>query len=184
MNIFKRHRFPPDAISCAVWLYHRFNLSHRDIEDLLAERGVTVSRESIRLWCIKFGTQFARRLRRNHAGFKDTLSIDEVSVRIGGKLQYLWRAVDQDGDGRRCFSSRPVGRAGCVARCRLDPDIVLVVSLGDRIFDEGCSVPPGVQAAAAPNQTRDLRNRRLSEDSVAVLQTFHRHVACGIVYLR
>ena len=64
MNIYKLHRFPSDIISYAVWLYHRFNLSHRDTEDLLAERGVTVSHESIRLWCIKFGTQFARRLRR------------------------------------------------------------------------------------------------------------------------
>ena len=64
MNIYKRHRFPPDIISYAVWLYHRFNLSHRDIEDLLAERSVTVSHESIRLWCIKFGPEFAKRLRR------------------------------------------------------------------------------------------------------------------------
>ena len=98
MNIYKRHRFRPDVISYAVCLYHRFNLSHRNIEDLLAERGITVSHESIRLWCIKFGTRFARRLRRNHAGFGDTFYIDEVIVRIGGKLQYLWRAVDQDGD--------------------------------------------------------------------------------------
>ncbi len=98
MNIYKRHRFPPDVISYAVWLYHRFNLSHRDIEDLLAERGITVSHKSIRLWCIKFGTQFARRLHRKHAGFGDTFYIDEVFVRIRGKLQYLWRAVDQDGD--------------------------------------------------------------------------------------
>ena len=57
MNTYKRHRFPPDIISYAVWLYHRFNLSTRDIEDLLAERGIAVSYESIRLWCIKFGTR-------------------------------------------------------------------------------------------------------------------------------
>ena len=98
MDICKRHRFPPDIISHAVWLYHRFALSHRDLEDLLAERGVTVSHESIRLWCIKFGPEFAGRLRRRHAGFGDTFYIDEVFVRIGGKLRYLWRAVDQDGD--------------------------------------------------------------------------------------
>ena len=59
MNTYKRYRSPPDIISCAVWLYYRFNLSHRDIEDLLAERGITVSRESIRLWCIKFGALYA-----------------------------------------------------------------------------------------------------------------------------
>jgi putative transposase len=66
MKIYKRHRFPPEVISHAVWLYHRFNLSHRDIEDLLAERGITVSHKSIRLWCIKFGSQYARRLKRRH----------------------------------------------------------------------------------------------------------------------
>jgi putative transposase len=98
MNTYKRHRFPPDIISYAVWLYHRFNLSHRDIEDLLAERGIMVSREAIRLWCIKFGTLYARRLRRKHRGYGDTFYIDEVFVKINGKQHYLWRAVDQDGD--------------------------------------------------------------------------------------
>jgi len=98
MNTYKRHSFPPDIISYAVWLYHRFNLSHRDIEDLLAERGITVSCEAIRLWCIKFGTIYARRLKRKHRGYGDTLFIDEVFVKINGKQYYLWRAVDQDGD--------------------------------------------------------------------------------------
>ena len=60
MNAYKRHRFPPDIISYAVWLYYRFNLSHRDIEDLLSERGITVSREAIRLWSVKFGALYAR----------------------------------------------------------------------------------------------------------------------------
>ncbi len=98
MNTYKRHRFPPDIISYAVWLYYRFNLSHRDIEDLLAERGITVSREAIRLWCIKFGALYARRLKRKHPGYGDTFFIDEVFVKINGKHHYLWRAVDQDGD--------------------------------------------------------------------------------------
>lgn len=98
MNTYKRHRFPPDIISYAVWLYYRFNLSHRDIEDLLAERGITVSRESIRLWCIKFGAIYARRLKRKHQGYGDTFYIDEVLVKINGKQHYLWRAVDQDGE--------------------------------------------------------------------------------------
>ena len=90
MNTYERHRFPPDIISCAVWLYYRFNLSHRDIEDLLAERGITVSREAIRLWhpkhslrswgrlCIKFGAIYTRRLKRKHQGYGDTCYIDEV----------------------------------------------------------------------------------------------------------
>jgi putative transposase len=98
MNIYKRYRFPPDIISYAVWLYYRFNLSHRDIEDLLAERGVIVSREAIRLWYIKFGALYSRRLKRKHRGYGDTFFIDEVFVKINGKQHYLWRAVDQDGE--------------------------------------------------------------------------------------
>jgi putative transposase len=98
MNTYKRHRFPPDIISYAAWLYYRFNLSHRDIEDLLAKRGVIVSREAIRLWCIKFGPKYARRLKRKHRGYGDTFYIDEVFVKINGKQHYLWRAVDQDGE--------------------------------------------------------------------------------------
>jgi putative transposase len=73
-------------------------MSHSDIEDLLAERDITVSREAIRLWCIKFGAIYTRRLKRKHRGYGDTFFIDEVSVRINGKQHYLWRAVDQDGE--------------------------------------------------------------------------------------
>jgi putative transposase len=98
MNIYKRHRFPTDLISYAVWIYYRFNLSHRGIEDLLAERGVTVSYETIRLWCIKFGARYARRLKRRHQGYGDTFYIDEVFVRINGKQHHLWRAIDRDGE--------------------------------------------------------------------------------------
>lgn len=97
-TMYKRYRFPPEVIQYAVWLYHRFNLSHRDIEDLLAERGISVSYEAIRLWCNKFGPQFARRLRRKHQGYGDSFYIDEVFVKIQGKQHYLWRAVDQDGE--------------------------------------------------------------------------------------
>ena len=96
--MYKRHRFPPEIIQYAVWLYHRFSLSHRDIEDLLAERGITVSYESIRLWCNKFGLKYVRRLRKKHQGYGDTFFIDEVFVKIDGRQYYLWRAVDQDGE--------------------------------------------------------------------------------------
>jgi putative transposase len=96
-NPYKRYRFPP-AIIHAVWLYCRFNLSHRDIEDLLAKRGIVVSYESIRLWSNKFGPRYARRLRRAHRGYGDTFFIDEVFVKIQGKQQYQWRAVDSDGE--------------------------------------------------------------------------------------
>ena len=97
-TLYKRHRFPSEIIQYAVWLYYRFNLSHRDIEDLLAERGVVVSYESIRLWCNKFGPRYARRLKRRQHGFGDTFYINEVFVKIQGKQYYLWRAVDQDGE--------------------------------------------------------------------------------------
>ena len=104
--MYKHHRFPAEIIQYAVWLYYRFNLSHRDIEDLLAKRGVEVSHEAVRLWSNKFGPQFARRLRRKHQGYGDTFFIDEVFVKIQGKQHYLWRAVDQDGEVVDVFLQR------------------------------------------------------------------------------
>lgn len=98
LSKYKRHRFPSEIIQHAVWLYYRFNLSYRDVEDLLAERGIIVSYEAIRLWCNKFGLQYAQQLKRKSRGFGDTFFIDEVFVKINGKQQYLWRAVDQGGD--------------------------------------------------------------------------------------
>jgi len=97
-NIYKRYRFPAEIIQYSVWLYYRFNLSHRDIEDLLAEREINVTYETIRLWCIKFGPKYATSLKRRHQGYSDTFFIDEVFIRIEGKQHYLWRAVDQDGE--------------------------------------------------------------------------------------
>ena len=111
-NQYKRHRFPPEIIQHAAWLYYRFNLSHRDIEDLLAVRGIVVSYEAVRLWCNKFGPKYARRLKRRHQGFGDTFFIDEVFVKINGKQHYLWRAVDQDGEVVDVFlQSRRDGKA-------------------------------------------------------------------------
>ena len=92
------YRFPPDIISHAVWLYHRFCLSFRDAEDLLAQRGVTVTYETIRQWCQRFGPVYARRLRRRRGRLGDTWHLDEVFITIQGRQQYLWRAVDEDGD--------------------------------------------------------------------------------------
>jgi putative transposase len=80
-SLYYGHRFPPEVISYAVWVYHRFCLSFRDVEDLLAERGIIVSYETIRIWCQKFGPGYARKLKGRH-----------------GQQHYLWRAVDQDGD--------------------------------------------------------------------------------------
>src|ERR1700720_3799523 len=92
-----RHRFPAELISHAVWLYHVFSLSFRDVELLLAERGIKVSYESVRQWCLKFGASFANNLRRRRPRPGDKWHLDEVFIRIQGVLHYLWRAVDQNG---------------------------------------------------------------------------------------
>ena len=92
------YRFPPEIISHAVWLYHRFCLSFREAEDLLAQRGITVTYETIRQWCQNFGLDDARRLRRRRGRMGDTWYLDELFVTIQGRRQYRWRAVDQNGD--------------------------------------------------------------------------------------
>jgi putative transposase len=95
---YHRYRFPADIIAHAVWLYFRFSLSFRGVEDLLAQRGITVTYETIRQWCRSFGQTYARRLRRRRGQLGDTWHLDELFVSINGRLQYLWRAVDEDGD--------------------------------------------------------------------------------------
>src|SRR5262245_6491907 len=94
---YPRYRFPPTIISHAVWLYYRFTLSFRDVEDLIAQRGITVSYETVRHWCQTFGLAYARRLRRHRGPVGDTWHLDELFVTINGRRQYLWCAVDQDG---------------------------------------------------------------------------------------
>ena len=96
-NPYKRHRFPGEIISHAVWLYYRFSLSHRDVEELLFERGIIVSYEAIRKWCRKFGQGYANKLRRRRPRPGDKWHLDEVFLTINGERHYLWRAVDQDG---------------------------------------------------------------------------------------
>jgi putative transposase len=92
------HRFPPEIISYAVWVYHRFCLSFIDVEDLLAERGIIVSYEAVRIWCQRFGPGYARNLKRRQGRLGDSWHLDKVFIRINSKQHYLWRAVDQDGD--------------------------------------------------------------------------------------
>src|SRR3984957_7793697 len=92
-----RHRFPAEIITPAVWVDHVFRPSLREVELLLAERGVVVSYETIRRWCKKFGESFAKRLRRRRPRPGDKWYLDEVFIRIQGVQHYLWRAVDQDG---------------------------------------------------------------------------------------
>ena len=95
---FRRHRFPPDIIRHAVWLYARFTLSYRDVEDLLAERGLDISYESVRRWFLKFGAPIARNLRRMRPTPSDYWHLDEMVIVIRGRRHYLWRAVDNEGE--------------------------------------------------------------------------------------
>jgi putative transposase len=94
---YRGYRFPPEIIAHCVWVYFRFSVSYRDVEVLMAERGVTVTYETIRAWCERFGRDYAKRIRARREKLGDTRHLDEVFIKIGGRLQYLWRAVDQDG---------------------------------------------------------------------------------------
>ncbi|MET0528369.1 MAG: IS6 family transposase [Microvirga sp.] len=94
---YKRHRFPPEIIAHAVWLYFRFPVSLRLVEEMLLERGIVVSYETVRRWAMKFGPDYARRLRRKAPSPRDIWHLDEVVITIAGRQHWLWRAVDQDG---------------------------------------------------------------------------------------
>src|SRR4028118_1472168 len=94
---YKRHRFPVEIIAHTIWLYFRFSLSFRDVEELMAARGVILSYETIRRWTLKFGQQYANELRRRRPRPGDKWHMDEVVLKINGKQHYLWRAVDQQG---------------------------------------------------------------------------------------
>jgi putative transposase len=111
---FKRHRFPPDVIRYAVWLYFRFTLSFRDVEELLAQRGIEVSYGTIRCWTIKFGPQIARNLKRRRLAPSPRWHLDEMVCNVGGRRMYLWRAVDDEGEV-----------LDLVMQCRRDTDAAL-----------------------------------------------------------
>src|SRR5215204_3436200 len=95
---YARHQFPAEIIRHAIWLYLRFTLSFRDVEELLAERGIETSYETVRRWVLKFGPMFARNLRRRRPKPASTWHLDEMVVSIQGKRMYLWRAVDSEGE--------------------------------------------------------------------------------------
>jgi putative transposase len=94
---YKGFRFPAEIIGHCVWLYYRFPLSFREIQEMMAQRGIIVSHETVRQWCAKFGQTYANGLRRRRPRPGDTWHLDEVFITINGKRQYLWRAVDQQG---------------------------------------------------------------------------------------
>jgi putative transposase len=95
---YRRHWFPPEIIQNAIWLYLRFTLSYRDVEELLAERGLDISYETVRRWVLKFGPAIARRPRRRRPRPSNRWHLDEMVVRIAGKRMYLWQAVDHEGE--------------------------------------------------------------------------------------
>ncbi|OSP23776.1 IS6 family transposase [Streptomyces sp. PU_AKi4] len=94
---YKGHRYPVEVISHCVWLYFRFPLSYREVEELMLQRGVIVSYETVRRWCVKFGQAYADGLRRRRPQPGDKWHLDEVFLKVNGEWRYLWRAVDQDG---------------------------------------------------------------------------------------
>jgi transposase-like protein len=96
-SIYTRHRFHPDIIRRAVWMYFRFNLSFRDVEELMHERGVDVSYETIRRWVDKFASKYAKRIKSRSEPPSPVWHLDEVYTKINGKMVYLWRAVDDEG---------------------------------------------------------------------------------------
>jgi DNA-binding FrmR family transcriptional regulator len=132
VSLYYRHRFPSEIISHCVWLYFRLSLSFRDVEELMSSRGVSLSYETVREWCLKFGQTYAKGGRRRSPRPGDQWHLDEVFLKINGRLHYLWRAVDQDGDvldilvqisrdkkaAKKFFSQAIEGRAICPARDR------------------------------------------------------------------
>jgi putative transposase len=156
---YRGYRFPPEIIAHAVWLYFRFHLSLRDVQDLLAERGVIVSHESIRQWCTRFGATFAAGLRRRRAQPGDKWHIDEVLLKMNGRRHWLWRAVDQNGvvldilvQSRRDQQAAERFLRQVVDGVGYEPRVV--------ITDKLASYPPAIRRV--PPNTEHRRHKRLN----------------------
>src|SRR5260370_26489770 len=137
MISFARHQFPPAIIRHAVWLYIRFTLSYRDVEDLLAERGLDVSYETVRRWVLKFGPVFARELRRRRPRPTSQWPLDEMAVKIAGAQFWLWRAVDDEGEVLDLLVQRRRNKAAAVKLMRkllkkhgFAPEVLVTDKLG------------------------------------------------------
>ncbi len=178
---YKRHRFPPEVIGHTVWLYFRFALSYRDVEELLAERGVLVTDETIRQWCQKFGQAYANALRRRRPRPGDTWHLDEMFIAIDGQTHYLWRAFDQDGNVLAILvQSRRDKRAAVTFLRRLLKRLAYVprVMITDKRASDGAAmreILPGVEHrrhkgrhnraenAHQPTRERERRMRRCKD---------------------
>jgi putative transposase len=160
VSTFRGYRFPPEIITHAVWLYHRFSLSHRDVEELLAERGIQVSYEAIRLWCRKFGPLLAGELRRRRPRRGDKWYLDEVALTMNKRRYWLWRAVDQDGTVLDILvqSRRDQQAAERFLRCVLDAE----QGVEPRVIvtDKLASYPPAIKRVAPTADHR--RHKRLN----------------------
>src|SRR5919205_2238341 len=139
-SLFRGYRFRPEVISHAVWLYFRFHLSLRDVQDLLAERGILVSHEAIRQWCTKFGPTYAAGLRQRRARPGDRWYLDEVLLKIRGKRHWLWRAVDQDGivldilvQERRDQASAECFLRQVMGSCQYEPRVAITDKLASYV---------------------------------------------------
>src|SRR6202035_1910955 len=133
---YRRHRFPPEIIQHAIWLYLGFTLSYRDVEDLLAERGLDVSCETVRRWVLRFGPLFARELRRRRPRPTSRWHLDEMAMMIAGRQFWLWRAVDDEGEVLDLLVQRRRDKAAAVKLMRkllkkqgFAPDVVVTDKL-------------------------------------------------------
>jgi len=151
-SLYRRHRFPPEIISHAVWLYHRFALSFRDVEDLLAERGITVSYEAIRSWCRKFGPAYARTLWRRQGRLGDIWHVDEVFITIRGECRYLWRAVDPDGDVLDILVTRTRDKRAALSQGLEAPGGATAATRHRQVAKLSGCAPTGVPIRHPPNR--------------------------------
>src|SRR6266542_5509284 len=145
---YTRHRFPVEIINHSVWMYFRFSLSYRDVEELMAARGIVLSYETIRQWCRKFGQQYANQLRRRRAQTGDKWHLDEVFLTINGKQHYLWRAVDQQGNvlsilvqSRRNKAAAKKFFRKLLKGCQYVPRVLLTDKLGSYAADKKDVLP-------------------------------------------
>jgi putative transposase len=162
---YRRHRFPPVIIQHAVWLYLRFTLSYRDVEELLAERGLDISYESVRSWVLKFGPAIARGLRACRPRPSDCWHLDEMVVRIAGKQMYLWRAVDHEGEVLEILVQRRRDRSAAVrlkgfAPTRVTTDKLRSYGAAFRYLGLSCHHEQGLRANNRAENSHQVVRRR------------------------
>jgi hypothetical protein len=160
MISFARHQFPPDIIRHALWLYLRFTLSFRDVEDLLAERGLDVSYETVRRWVLKFGPLFAKELRRRRHRPTSQWHLDEMAILIGGRRFWLWRAVDDEGEVLDLLVQRRRDAHGRPERIEMDDPPDPAVTTFQRLPNRDILVSERRRIAMSERRSRAISNVR------------------------